>query len=230
MMGGDKMGVEFSNSSLINIFTGEIAGYGGNVTRASSRLTLGNDSWVRYVKSYSATENTLKTSNILNIVEATIGDTNITSRYNFNIKVIIRVQYYESVENTDGTISYSDGTVRVYGISPYFSSETDGKIEEYTLDLENKLIKELEVYIHNTTGSEIDIVKWGLFQSLTVNESLGNSLAIECTLLGVDETSNPDYLSIQFTTGELRLYALKSTETNKFAGYNVNNELVIYWK
>lgn len=219
------MGIEYSSDNIINIYTGEVLSYDGTYSRSGKRLILGKNSWISFRKVFSATDNALVTDSIQVLFDASISDNSITSRYNCNIKANIKIQYYSTYQTEEGITEYTDGPYRTFCITPYLKSETDGKIETYTIETQNIPIKKLEIYIFNTNNSEISIDDFGIYNSLNLTESLGKGLVIEVTLQKFEFHNNG--IKVKFSTGDLDLKALKNTETNKFAGYNVNDKSVI---
>jgi hypothetical protein len=222
------MGVEYSKNTLINIYKDTIVSYGGSYTQSNEKLQINKNSWVSFVKDIDSGENGIKTDSLNVEIDIKASGSDISSRYNSKIKVNIKIQYYAEIPNDNGTVDYTPGLCETICITPYLSNETDGKINSYPIETKNMPIKRLEVYIYNATDSQsVNINNFGIYNSLNLTESLSGSLAIECTLTEVQNWNTG--LRVKFTTGDLDLKTLKNTDTGKFAGYNVNDKLVVKW-
>ena len=145
----------------------------------------------------------------------------ISSRYNNQVSVVIKLRYYE---NKDGN-NLVPGAIQTEVHSPYNTSDTDGRVDEYTIKTENRPVYRLEINILNDSPSDISVEKLGLYQSLSITESISDTIGIECRSTGMDLV--PLGIDLLFTTGVIELRSLKDGE-GRWAGYNVNNKFV--WK
>lgn len=174
----------FSNKSMINIFRDDMVSMSGTVIRNESSLRLGAGSRCVFRCDFG---NPLETSKLKVVYDISGGEE--STRYNNNIGINLRIKMMKSEwDNESGKLVYSDGAIKTINLIPYKSTEDKGNYIDEVIDIENNLIKQLEMtlYFYSDVDTEIiEFKKFGLFNTSTVTETTVSDI--------VNKTVDEDY-------------------------------------
>lgn len=156
----------YSNTSLINIATDNYTVNAGTVTRSGGKLTFDAGSRCTFSKSYGSKGlNTTKLK-----VNYNVDASGLTTRYNNNISIQLKIQYYER-EYENGEYVYHDGKWETVEIIPYTSDEEKGNYKEDIIDTEGNYIKKMNIIIRfNGNSGSIDLTKLNIFNTVDIDE------------------------------------------------------------
>ena len=161
----------YSNTSLINIATDNYTVNTGTVTRSGGKLTFDAGSRCTFSKSYGSKGlNTTKLK-----VNYNVDASGLITRYNNNISIQLKIQYYEREYQNDEYV-YHDGKWETVEIIPYTSDEQKGNYKEDIIDTEGNYIKKMNIIIRfNGNSGSIDLTKLNIFNTVDIDEDELNS-------------------------------------------------------
>lgn len=163
----------YSSTSLINIGSDPFTVNTGTVTRNGSILEFVYNSRCTFDKTFGAKGlNTRKLK-----VEYNVDTDGLSTRYNNNIYIQLKVQFYER-EYNNGQYTYSDGVYQTIDIMPYSSDEEKGNYKNDIIDLDAQFIKSMKIIIRfNGTSGTIDLTKLNIYYTVDINEDSFNDYA-----------------------------------------------------
>lgn len=163
----------FSKESLLDVTTDPVGGL-GDYSVDGTVVTLPQNAYVKYTKTFDTEENKLQTKALRFTVVAKSDDQTLSTRYKDNIRLDAYIQYYKEITNEDGEIiGYEDGELDLVSILPYlFSERIDGWVISYDIDIREDLIKSIEITLLNLFTSDIQLLNPQIFPGMTVMEAI----------------------------------------------------------
>lgn len=163
----------YSTTSLINIASDPFTVNAGTVTRNGGTMTFTYNSRCTFNKTFGSKGlNTRKLK-----VEYNVDTDGLSTRYNNNIYVQLKIQFYER-EYTNGEYTYSNGVYQTIDIMPYSSDEEKGNYKNDIIDLDGQFIKSMQIIIRfNGTGGTIDLTKLNIYYTVDIDEDSFNNYA-----------------------------------------------------
>lgn len=163
----------YSTTSLINIASDPFTVNTGTVTRSGGTMTFTYNSRCTFSKTFGSKGlNTRKLK-----VEYNVDTDGLSTRYNNNIYVQLKVQFYER-EYNNGEYTYSNGVYQTIDIMPYSSDEEKGNYKNDIIDLDGQFIKSMQIIIRfNGTSGTIDLTKLNIYYTVDIDEDSFNDYA-----------------------------------------------------
>ena len=158
--------VVYSNKSIIDIGSDIYTVDKGTVSRLDGVLVLGAESRCTFNKSFG--DKGIEASKLK--VQCSIDKTGVVSRYNNNIAVKLRIQYYER-EYKDNDYVYKDSKWQTIELIPYDINEEKGNYKEDIIDTEEKYIKQMKIIVRNNgTSDGVKLTKLNIFNTVTIDK------------------------------------------------------------
>lgn len=158
--------VVYSNKSIIDIGLDIYTVDKGTVSRLDGILVLGAESRCTFNKSFG--DKGIEASKLK--VQCSIDKTGVVSRYNNNIAVKLRIQYYER-EYKDNDYVYKDSKWQTIELIPYDINEEKGNYKEDIIDTEEKYIKQMKIIVRNNgTSDGVKLTKLNIFNTVTIDK------------------------------------------------------------
>lgn len=183
--------VVYSNKSIVDISNDSYTVDKGTVTRSGGVLTLGADSRCTFSKSFG--EKGIEASKLK--VQCDVDNSGAISRYNNNIAVQLKVQYYER-EYKNNDYVYKDGKWQTIELIPYSTNEARGNYKEDIIDTEDSYIKQVKVIIRNNgTSDGVKLTKLNIFNTVTVDkEVIKDEIMTDAEIKDYIDTIIDDYI------------------------------------
>lgn len=222
--------LSFSSKSIINLLKNDAVYIKGSVGRTSNSLVVNSGSAVGFEYNYNTGNNILKAQKLLFSIKVMSSNSDDISRYNENISITLRVQYYKKeVDSSGATTGYKDGKFRIFEIMPYLENETDGKIIEYTFDIGDEYIKQIYLEIDNNGDSQISLYDDSLYYSIELSKAVSDTMSFAVSLLGVSFYPNGFTLDYNGTDDTDKFY-WNGDSNDELNGVDLNHEKLIYIK
>ena len=158
--------VVYSNKSIIDIGSDIYTVDKGTVSRSDGVLVLGAESRCTFNKSFG--DKGIEASKLK--VQCSIDKTGVVSRYNDNIAVKLRIQYYER-EYKNNDYVYKDSKWQTIELIPYDTNEAKGNYKEDIIDTEEKYIKQMKIIVRNNgTSDGVKLTKLNIFNTVTIDK------------------------------------------------------------
>ena len=158
--------VVYSNKSIIDIGSDIYIVDKGTVSRLDGVLVLGAESRCTFNKSFG--DKGIEASKLK--VQCSIDKTGVVSRYNNNIAVKLRIQYYER-EYKNNDYVYKDSKWQTIELIPYDINEEKGNYKEDIIDTEEKYIKQMKIIVRNNgTSDGVKLTKLNIFNTVTIDK------------------------------------------------------------
>ena len=163
----------WSRSSITNVALDTINSQSGNASKSGSNIIINKNGSISFLYSYGHTEGNLRTNKFQLNLNIASNNSNEVTRYNTNLAVDIQIQYYEEVLDKNGDVTgYTDGQYDCLSVFPYITSERDGYIKEFIVDLENKYIKNILVTFRYDGENTINIYNPRIYYSMDAVDSV----------------------------------------------------------
>lgn len=222
--------ISFSNKSIINLLTDTVKVSYETVERNGESLSLIGRARCGFEYNFDTSGNSLSCEHLQLSLDVNSSDINDNTRYSENVVVLINVQYYEEVLDGSGVvIDYTDGNIDTFKLYPYLLHETDGYNNLYTLDLEDRLVKSIYVEFINLGDTDVTFRNVSLSYSLTVSQSVAETVGFDISLLGV--TWHPNGFEIAYSGNDnTDKFYWNADENDELNGINVNGVKLIYMR
>lgn len=156
----------YSDVSLIDIGSDSYTVNAGTVTRSGGHLTVSAGGRCTFNKGYG--EQGLNTTKLK--VQYTVDASNLTTRYNNNISIQLKIQYLNR-EYKDGEYVFTDGQWQTIEVIPYTSDEDKGNYKEDIIDTAGSYIKQMKVIIwFNGSSGSIVLKELKIYNTVSIDE------------------------------------------------------------
>ena len=160
----------YSTTSIINIGTDQYIVNAGTVTRSGGTLTFRANSRCTFNKIFGSKGLSARKLK----VEYNVDASSLSTRYNNNINIQLKVQFYNR-EYNNGQYVYNDGNYQTIEVIPYTSDENKGNYKNDIISLDGSYIKSMQTIIRfNGSSGTIDLTKLNIYNTVDVDEEYIN--------------------------------------------------------
>lgn len=156
----------YSSRSIINIASDAFTVDTGTVTRSGGEITFSANSRCTFSKNYGNKGLSTKKLKVIYSINAS----NLTTRYNNNIFIQLKIQYYNRTYVNDEYV-YTDGNWQTIEVIPYNNNENKGNYKNDIIDTNGNYIKQIKIIIgFNGSSGSIILEKLNIYNTVDINE------------------------------------------------------------
>lgn len=165
--------LNWSRNSILDINSDVYVVNQGTASVSNNNLTLGANSSVSYQYYYGSSQKLIRTNKLRNLLSVYCNDKDLLTRYNNNLEVNIKIQYYDAKEDTSGNVTdFTDGIYDTFNIYPYLTSEYEGYTNEFIIEIQNLYIKTITITFINRLDQQVSFQLPRVYPSLDLEASI----------------------------------------------------------